>query len=74
MIRIAAAVLALAFAGAPAFADDMGKDKMGMEKHDSMGMKKDSMKKKPTKKKDAMGMEKHDAMGMEKPGMKKEGM
>ena len=63
MIRIAAAVLALAFAGAPAFADDMGKDKMGMEKKDSMGMKKDSMKKKPMKKKDAMGMEKKDAMG-----------
>jgi hypothetical protein len=68
MIRIAAAVLALAFAGAPAFADDMGKDKMGMEKHESMGMKKDKMaSKKPAKKK-------KDAMGMEKPGMKKEGM
>ena len=70
MIRIAAAVLALAFAGAPAFADDMGKDKMGMEKNDSMGMKKDKMtKKKPMKKKDSMGMEKKDSMGMKKDHM-----
>ena len=67
MIRIAAAVLALAFANASALADDMGKDKMGMEKKDSMGMKKDSMKKKPLKKKDSMGMKK-DNMGMEKKG------
>lgn len=74
MIRIAAAVLVLAFAGTPALADDMGKDKMGMEKHESMGMKKDSMKKKPTKKKDSMGMERKDSMGMEKHGRKKDGM